>query len=66
MPDPARPLKPQLQRLVLGGPLASLVLAALCLGVFALALVNIRSGATTEVKLRWLQLKSASQSLLKV
>jgi hypothetical protein len=37
LPDPARPLKPQLQRLVLGGPLASLLLAALCGGIFALA-----------------------------
>jgi len=34
VPNPDLPLKPQLQRLILGGPLASLLLAALCAGVF--------------------------------
>lgn len=37
VPNPDLPLKPQLQRLVLGGPLASLLLAAACIGVFMLA-----------------------------
>lgn len=32
-PDPGQPLRPQLQRLILGGPLASLVLAIVALGV---------------------------------
>jgi len=36
VPNPDLPLKPQLQRLVLGGPLASLLLAAACVGVFML------------------------------
>ena len=36
LPNPERPLKPQLQRLVAGGPLASLLLAVLCVGVFML------------------------------
>ena len=35
MPVPGLPLKPQLTRLVVGGPLASLVLAALSFAVFA-------------------------------
>jgi hypothetical protein len=36
VPNPDFPLKPQLQRLIVGGPLASLLLAALCAGVFML------------------------------
>lgn len=36
VPNPALPLKPQLQRLVLGGPLASLLLAGLGAGLFLL------------------------------
>lgn len=37
MPDPGRPLLPQLRRLVIGGPLASLLLGALALAVAVLA-----------------------------
>ncbi|WP_290890873.1 site-2 protease family protein [Arenimonas sp.] len=37
MPVPDRPLLPQLRRLVVGGPLASLLLAVLCAAVFVFA-----------------------------
>lgn len=36
LPDTTRPLKPQLRRLIVGGPLASLLLAGLCAVVFVL------------------------------